>query len=583
MADYTDEQRKVKELIAGDIASVSRDRADLKKSIKDRRAMYDSALPNRQYFGRANVRVPFPWTWAQSMLPHYMTTVGGFKAVLDAYPRGGNNFEKTLNVKRLLNFQLIYEMEFFPEALMFFTANVRDGLAFQKIKWDHERQTGEFHLIDANDFACDPRTGFLSNKTRWVAHIIGKTKEELLEGVQTLGYNPKVVEEIVAKSASKTMSDGVTQLSEQRAVYNIWEWWGRADIGEDLDQEGNPVAGPDGQPVGGIRPVICHFYEDKLLSARTSVYGSVVPFVGLADVHDPFRLFKSKSELDPIKTLYEASSDILNQRLDNVTMGINGFWTILKNSGLDVSRMVSSPWGVMFVNDHDDIRRWESQDVTQNAYQEIPALGELMKLSSGLQDVQRGTGVRGVGTASGLELVDQNASQRPDLKVTTAQHLYIRRVGEILLQEDKMFMSEEKAIRDIGNPEAAAEMFSPDNLAGVWDICPVPLTAQGEKAQRIGQLTNYLNVLNSIPMPTLRVQQRKEDIIEEVGSLLEVKHQVVSDGELDDREAAALQVSKNQLANTMKPPPPNGPAGPQATPGMANNPGTAPVGAPGRR
>lgn len=582
---YTPDQEKFRQLVKEDLSSVEGKRRKLKEKINARKRMYDSELPQRQYAGRANIRVPFPYTWVESMTPRYMGAIFGGSEVMDAYPRIGADFDSAQNVKNLLNFMLMFEMDFFWEAFAFFHSVSAAAIGVQKIRWENDKQTCSLHTINPLDFAMDPRVASVS-KAAWVAHKVGKTKDELIAGVTGAGYIPDAVERIVEGEPDQRLNeyDG-TLLPKARAVYPVWEWWGKADIGPEPQDGG---IGPDGKAmpggmIEGVRPVIAYYCKDELLCVKSSPYGDLVPFVTMADVPDPYSYYDAKSELDTMESMYEAASDIINQRIDNVTLNINGFWTYRKNSGLNLGKLVSSPWGLIGVGDHDDLKRWDTQNVTQNAYQEVGTLLDVMKLSSGLQDALRGEGQPGVKTASGMQMVLQQSGVRPGLKVQMAQYLYVKRIGEIVLKEVQMFMSSQKAISIMGgDPNKAIQSIHPDSISGEYEIMPRGFALAENKDSRLGQLNNTFNLLRGIANPNNPNDPIPQVIQLVLKEILELEDVRVPQGVLepfaapppppmDPQRQVALKNLQDAVHNQLK-------GGPQGAPGLPNVKGSPPTG-----
>src|SRR6185436_20452583 len=96
---------------------------------------------------------------------------------------------------------------------------------------------------------------------------------------------------------------------------------------------------------------------------------------------------------------------------------------------------------------------------------------EAMKDSSGLTAMMRGAVQSGAGTATESTQIAQGAAMRPGLKQMKVAHQYVKRVGELFLAMDQMFMSTEKAIAVTGDRNAPASI-APNDIIGQYEMMP---------------------------------------------------------------------------------------------------------------
>ena len=556
IADTDPKLTALRELIKGDLLSWESSRTGIADKVKLRKEMYNSELPKRQYKGgRANTRVPFPYTFVETMVPRYMASIFVGRDVLDVLPRHVDAQRKCTATKTLLNYQLMFEANFFWESYAFFKTLCATGYAVMKIRWNNVRQCPELVQILPEDYAQDPRAPNVT-KAAWVAHKTGLTADQLNAGVELNATNPgqgfdaEAVFRVFNEQKPTTTWNKVT-VPEARGTYEVWEWWGEGDIGN------------------GQESLIAYFCGNHLLSAAPSPYKTLIPFIAMADVPDPIRFSDSKSELDSIESLYEAASDILNQRLDNVTLNINGFTTVRRGAAVDTQALISTPWGVHQVEDHDDIKRWDSANVTQNAYQEVGSLLDFMKMSTGLQDFQRGASTNTGESATGANRVFEAANMRPGLKVKMAQFLYLKRVGEIFLTEDQMFMAETKQVLVLGEDMKTylPKEVNPDMIAGLFDVMPLGFDIAGNRDMRISQMISLLNTVRGIP-----AGDPAWPLVEEIVNMAELKS--------GDKiiQASAMRAQAMAAVAPVQQGAPGLTGSPMSGPGVVQQPGQPPIG-----
>ncbi len=550
----TFENQRLRKLILEDIQSTANGRSLLKRKIETRKKMVDGILPVKQYHGRANVVLPFPYTYVQSMLPRYMHATFPGRDIVEFISMNGD-FNRAANQKKFVNHALLYEMDFYTEAFQFYTSLLESGAAVQKIRWNNERQCSELLFIRPDLFAFDIKSCamFSAKKTRWAAYEMEKTKDEIKLGLADplRNWDVEVTEKLMA-TEPETMDKNGLKVAKERSGYPMWEWWGMADP-------------EDGK---GPRRIIAWLWKDQLLGYMDSPYGNQLPFIVMSEIPDTIDWYKSKSELDAMESPFEAASDIINQRFDNVSQAINGKWTYLKNSGLDMASFVSSPWGLYGVNRHEDIKYWESPNVTQDAYREVGEMYNMMKLGSGLLDSVRGEKVAGEQTAQEFTSLQGEAGQRPGMKVQMAMYLYVSRIGQLVLEQAQMFMTTQKAVAIIGDPNAAMEVMSPMDIEGAALAQPMASALTGSKEQRAGVLVNAMNVFRGVP----GMEDQMFAAAEEFSSLMNIKKKAVSEAEYAARKQAAMGNFEDTLKRSSA-----GTGNPKGIPSQAGQP---PAGAP---
>jgi len=557
-------EEKLLELVKEDIKSTETARSRMRTRVEELDRMWKGERTRKTYVGRSNVVIPFPYWYAESMIPRLMASIFGGRDIVEVLPRGNGTLLGARAHKALINYQLLFEMEAFVKLLHFCQSVIRKQMGVAKIRWDAQKRAPQWHNINVEDFASDPSAPVLSEK-RWMGHVVTKTKEELARGVIERGYDPEAVEAIIAKNPETMVGSGIdrVEVSKERGTYRLWEWWG--DFAMDAD---------------GSQPLIVLMGEDKLVKWIKSPYKGLKPFIAVQDVVDP-RQFEGHSEMKPIEGLWNITSDLLNQRVDNVSLGINRLWTILRGANVRRDKLISVPWGVIDVDAHEDIKDWAPKDVTNQAYGEVSQLMGIMKDTTGLIDQLRGVDKPSSDTATAFQGIVAQANLRPGLKVQVMQYMGIMRMAQIMIAENRMFLDANKAILIVGEANAAkaAMDVSPEMIQGEYDVLPLGVALAGSRDMRIGQLINGLNVLRGYEQQGLNIFP----IVREMVGLLEVRNgeQVTAGWEkrLEEQEAMqqrAMRMRELVQAGVLPSPQPAG--APMGMPGQVNMPGVPPMG-----
>lgn len=586
-----DKQRKLQEVITLDIHSMEAAREEIKSKVERLNRMWHGERTRRGYHGRSNVSIPFPYWYSESMVPRLMASVFGGRDIFEVIPLPNGTLQGAKGNKSIMNYQAIFEMDAFPHLMGYSQMMERQSIGQMKIKWNPQLRSPEMHLIRPGDLLWDPRVGPFIKKARWKAHRVEMERGELEEGVKTKGYIQESVEAIKSSNRLETATQGdsrgenIQTVSKFRAFFALQEWWGT--IPTEWASELFPKEITDRiRGRGRFMPVIALWGMDHLIHVIPNPYGSINPFIVSTDVSDPFGIW-GWSENEFIEGLFNATSDMLNQKLDNTTMNINKLWSVLKGSGIQREQLINVPWGYIEVQDHDDIRERETTHVTGDADRSINQLLETMKDTTGLLDQQRGIDKPSVDTASGIQLLLQKSDLRPGLKVQVFQYIVMAGIGDAMLRQNARFLDIPKVGYILGerDPEKALEIWDPQQLQGQYKVYPLSFALAGSRDVRIGQLTNLLNTMRG-----MELQGQGLDvvvpIVEEILTLADVRKagravEEWKDAREQQKIAAQRQVQQQQvmtrqrLAQTLA----QGAAPrPVGIPGSANVPGQLPAG-----
>lgn len=580
-------QRKLQEQIAEDLRSVDGRRTEMKLKCEKLKNLWKGIRTRKAYTGRANISLPFPYWYTESMVPRYMGTVFSGREVFEVYPLTNGTWEGTQANKAIMNYQMMFEMEAYLIMLAFTEAINRKSMGILKCRWDPDGQHPELHLIRPGDYVWDPRVGPLWRRARWSAHFVEKDQGDLQAAAKAGGYIPEQVQLILQEQTNLTeVTKTGEKVGKSRAYYDTAEWWGRIPVDMIPDILGPDAAKAYEQSPTNKKyiPVVATQIGERLLRVVPNVYPQPVrsnipssPFLVGWDVHDPDEP-GGWSEMEFIESAFNTASDMINQRLDNVTMAINRTWSVLKGSGVKREQLLSLPWGLVEVASHEDIKPIDAVNVTGDAYREVGMLADFMKSTTGMIDQQRGVDKPSVDTATGMQMLMARSDLRPDQKVKMFQHVIIAGLGDMMLQQNQAFLSAPKAGFIIGerDPQRALQRILPQEIQGGYRVSPMGFALAGAKDVRIGQLTNILNTLRGLEGMDMGVIMAT---VKEILSLVDIREgQTVVNEWLASRQRMAeaqRQGERANLLNTMRAQ--TQVRGPSALPGMPNQVGAIPA------
>jgi hypothetical protein len=194
------------------------------------------------------------------------------------------------------------------------------------------------------------------------------------------------------------------------------------------------------------------------------------PFVRLVDQAVPHE-FLGIGELEPIESLQYELNDRRNQRMDNITLILNRMWKVKNGANVDEDELVSDAGGVVHTDDMAGIDSLQMPDVTSSSYNEETLIKGDIQQTTGVSDFTRGVGSESLGndTATGISLIQEAGNARFRLKIRNLESA-IEHIGRMMVSLNEQFLSEEKAIRIMGDNGFEWLNVKPEDLKGNFDV-----------------------------------------------------------------------------------------------------------------
>lgn len=172
-----------------------------------------------------------------------------------------------------------------------------------------------------------------------------------------------------------------------------------------------------------------------------------------------------------------------NQRIDNVAYALNRMYSILRTANIDPAQLKSRPNGFIEVDDHNDIKELDVNDVPSSAYTEETVIKNDMDVTSGVYNYTRGEPADRRETATTASILAQAGNDRFEsqvlqigwggfsdsaLQLAWLNRQYIDRQTEIVVvgdngKEETVDISQEDIDVDLQIIPAPSSLFSAAN------------------------------------------------------------------------------------------------------------------------
>lgn len=264
------------------------------------------------------------------------------------------------------------------------------------------------------------------------------------------------------------------------------------DIGEMASVEDEPLArrlaavGMGGDASDPTRkPVeILEFWTDRnevitfanrkvvLRRARNPFNHSEKPYVRLVDYLQEHE-FWGVGEIEVIEGLQDLQNALINQRIDNVRLKMNGMFAVDKDAQVDVRTLRSRPGGIIEVAGvpQQVLQVLDFGDITQGAFTEAAEGERLMEKTTGVTAYQTGTDSPYLNdTATGVALISEQGNTKFSLKLRMLELFTVKPLGRQWGSLIQQFTSGTRVIRMLGPEGQALFMtFDPESIMGGLD------------------------------------------------------------------------------------------------------------------
>ncbi len=314
-------------------------------------------------------------------------------------------------------------------------------------------------LVDLYDFFWDPK-GYSLDTCAWVAHRVYRSYDYLIDmQKQGLYKNVRLLEEDKNRpfkgetdksnrDNTRGVSDpqNISTNSSKEANIELLEYW------ED-----------DRVVVIANREVVIRDEENPYAHKKK-------PFVRITDQSVP-KEFCGIGELEPIYTLQLELNDLRNQRRDNAALILNKMWKVENGANVDEDELVSDVGGIIHTDKMDGVEPLYSPDIPNSSYREETLIKADIQQTTGITDYTKGVASDSLAneTATGISLMQEAGNARLKLKMMNIEEA-IRQMGELIISLSKQFVTEDMAIRILGQGSPQWLTIKPEEIKDNFDL-----------------------------------------------------------------------------------------------------------------
>ena len=602
---------KLREIVNDDFKAADKDQKPREKKYDEYYALYRCYKERTVQLWRNNVFVPIVFEIIETEVPRIMTSFFAKNKLFTVQPREAGDIENARAVEQLLDYQLTYPINSFYEimlwlkqALLYGSSPLKYGwktIEEDRVVWRNQtipwigmqlpmtksKQIERFKVyddptietLDIKSVRVDPmvvRPGDIQ-RARFVIHSYTSLKSEIDPGTH-VNLDRVVEQDIKPEMDRRRTVVGTTLPSSgyaNKQGVKIKERWGKVPAGLLKQFNQDPTIQINAMDDELVEAVVTLANEDVIIRAELNpILNGTKPFIMLIDqpVHGDFW---GIGEIEPIAGINTTINDIVNQRIDNVTLAMNMMYLADAEAGIKVKNFVSRPGGIIKCENAspEHLRILETKDVTASSFKEVDFLKAVAQGATGVTDYLKGMNSPSMSdTATGISILTESAQARVNAKIMLMQKTALAELAENIIKLDQQFIDKEKVIRVIGLQGLEWRDINPEEILGAYDFVPTGSLNAANKQLRTQQLTTLLGIVGKMPFLDPRwLQVLFNGILEE--------SDIVGAQSIKELQQMANLIPNQmgQLAQVgMDAPQPNAnPA--QATPG-SGNPTNAPVG-----
>jgi hypothetical protein len=363
----------------------------------------------------------------------------------------------------------------------------------------------DLERVDIKDMYVDPNaTSF--RDARFVVHRTTRTRDYLkkkeAEGVyHNIDLIPKADasgdynrREDIRRTHRKDpeQPEAISLHDESLDLINIHSYYGQYDIDDDGYLE---------------ECIIVLANESVVIRVDYNPFpGGFKPFIRYTPIPIPGS-FYGMSLFKPIDGITDALNDRTNQIGDANNLTINPMYKVNRFADIDPDQLVSSPGGVVEMNQMTDLEVLDSPSLPGEAFAEIGRLENKIQKALGTYDYAAGGAPQRQEAATTVISLQQVAEIRFKRMAILFERQVIQPLGNMMLKLNKEFMGPQRQVRIVGRPaiedmqQAQFEKVGQDDIVENADIYAVgaALDPGVNKQQQLEKLERFLAVIAGNP------------------------------------------------------------------------------------
>lgn len=359
--------------------------------------------------------------------------------------------------KELMNHRLKKTIPWFQTVMGAYQDAMVYGTVISKQSWNFDRNEPEIAIIPPENFRFDPGCNWVDpiGTSPYIIEMIPMFVYQVRNRIDNDGWNDVSNSEL--KSATKHSYDSIRVTREKdrldpkdrpNSVSDhdiVWVHLNIINIGEGdmvFYTLGPDVLLTDPEPL-----------EDVFFSGRPYVSGKCV-----VETHRNY----SSGLMELTKNIQEESNEILNQRLDNVSLNLDTRIFLKRGQQVDIDSIQRNrPGGVVFLNDpKNDVNFARPGDVTSSSYQEVNYLNiDFDSLVGGFDggSVQSNRSLNE--TVGGMNMISSAANQVTEYQIKTFIETWVEPVLMQILRLEQKYETDQMVIGLAGKKAGVVQRY----------------------------------------------------------------------------------------------------------------------------
>jgi hypothetical protein len=486
--------------------------------------MYFSVQNTQKTFSRSNITVPVIFQVIEAAVPKIVNTIfGSGEEYFDIIPIDPAEQQFADSIKLLLTYQLnqadfmIKFVDFCKQLLLYGTSyfyvywkverewvytriphrkqRVIEGFQLgEYVEWEEKkeykvvRRRPEIEVLDILDVYPDPESRGDERQDIIVQSWMGMQQvKEMGKGQYPMFANTEVSELTSDGANTYIMSRQVRWATRNVATPNpvdkesveLLTFWGRYDLDGDGVKEKVQIVVANRKVLFVARANPFHHQQCPVI--RCVFFPVPLEWYGMGLV-------------EPVMNNVRELWTLRRQRLDNINLVINRMWKVNSLADVDLDTLVSSPNGIILTDMMDGVVPLETNDITNNAYNEASIVQADIENATAPRSMQ-GTPESGkLGrTAKGAQLIIGQALEKFAVGTKLVEELGIKRVIKMMHQLNLQFIDQDEELNEVYGaifPQPVrVEDFRTDirfKMVGISDM----INTEG----KINQLISYFGV-----------------------------------------------------------------------------------------
>lgn len=197
----------------------------------------------------------------------------------------------------------------------------------------------------------------------------------------------------------------------------------------------------------------------------------IKPFIPVAPARDIVdgAMWYAKGEIEVIGDLQELLNDTQNQKTDNLNYALNRMWTLDPSQAHKIDQIQSAP-GAVFTVPAGSLQAVQQNNIGSDADNEIYRLQGMMRRATAADEIVQGASGKSGTTATEVNAQVMQAGARFSTKLENYESEFFAILANNMLKIAQIFMTQEMAVRLIGQKGVQWKDYNPGEYLGDFDV-----------------------------------------------------------------------------------------------------------------